>query len=83
MYNSVEQELWRIFTFYSLHGDPNQPEIMRPANFLRFAKDCQITSKKLTPTQIELEITRLVSVLRHAEKSILTSILRTNLLDAL
>lgn len=60
MNNSVEQELWRVFTFYSLHGDANQPELLRPANFLRFCKDCQITSKKLTPTAIELEITRLV-----------------------
>ena len=62
MYTSVEQELWRIFTFYSLHGDPNQPEILRPANFVRFCKDCQITSKKITPTSIELEITRLVRI---------------------
>jgi hypothetical protein len=60
MNNSVEQELWRVFTFYSLHGDANQPELLRPANFLRFCKDCQITSKKLTPTAIELEITRLI-----------------------
>lgn len=63
MYNSVENELWRIFTFYSLHGDANQPELLRPANFVKFCKDCQITSRKLTPTVIELEITRLVSLL--------------------
>jgi hypothetical protein len=60
MNNSVEQELWRVFTFYSIHGDANQPELLRPANFLRFCKDCQITSRKLTPTAIELEITRLI-----------------------
>ena len=58
IYNSIEQELWRIFTFYALHSDPTQPETIRPANFLRFAKDVQIVSKRLTAPTIELEITR-------------------------
>lgn len=57
----IEQELWRIFTFYSLHGDPTQPENMRPAHFLRFCKDCQILSRKINPTAIELEVSKLVS----------------------
>jgi len=55
----IEQELWRIFTFYSLHGDPTQPENMRPAHFLRFCKDCQILSRKINPTAIELEVSKL------------------------
>lgn len=25
----VEQELWNIFTYYTLHGDPLDPEHMR------------------------------------------------------
>jgi hypothetical protein len=57
----IEQELWRIFTFYSLHGDPLQPEALRPAHFLRFCKDTQILSKKINPTAIELEVSKLVS----------------------
>jgi hypothetical protein len=62
IYNSIEEELWRIFTFYALHSDPTMPEIMKPANFIRFCKDCQITSKKLTPSAVELEMTRQVSL---------------------
>ncbi len=61
MSSLIEQELWRIFTFYALHGDPMQPENLRPAHFLRFCKDCQILSKKLNPTVIELEVSRLVN----------------------
>ncbi len=63
LYASVQEELWRIFTFYALHGDANQPETMRPANFLRFCKDCQIVSKKINPTAVELEIARMVLLL--------------------
>ena len=61
-YQSIEKELWSIFTFYSLHSDPNEPEKLRPAHFVRFAKDCQITSKNITPTAVELEIARLARV---------------------
>eukprot|EP01031_Cornospumella_fuschlensis_P042197 gene42197-51532_t len=60
LFNSVEQELWRIFTFYALHADASQPDQMRPAIFLRFSKDCQIISKRLPPTAVELEVTRLL-----------------------
>lgn len=60
LYNSVEQELWRVFTFYALHADASQPEQMRPAIFLRFSKDCQIVSRKIPPTAVELEVTRLL-----------------------
>lgn len=61
MYNTIEEELWRIFTFYALHSDPTQPEIWRPATFVRFSRECQFISKKLTPTAVELEVTRVVS----------------------
>lgn len=56
---SVEQELWRIFTFYALHSDANNPDVWKIANFVRFAKDCQMVSTKLPVAQIELEIVRL------------------------
>lgn len=64
MANIIEQELWKIFTFYSLHGDSSQPEQLKPASFLKFCKDCQILSKKLNKTAIELEITKLVDILK-------------------
>jgi hypothetical protein len=57
---SIEQELWRIFTFYSLHYDANYPETWKVTPFIRFAKDCQITSSKFMVSELELEIVRLV-----------------------
>lgn len=47
--SAVEQELWRIFTFYALHNDAMYPEVMRIANFVRFARDCQLVSPKVRP----------------------------------
>ena len=52
-------ELWRIFTFYGLHTDATQPEVMRVASFVRFARDTQMLSPRLTSTMVELEIVRL------------------------
>ena len=52
-------ELWRIFTFYALHTDTTQPEVMRVTTFVRFARDTQMLSSRLTATMVELEIVRL------------------------
>ena len=63
-YNLLD-ELWSIFTLYSLLADPTNPEQLKVANFLRFAKDSQIISKKLTSTDVELELAKLVRDRRH------------------
>ena len=54
----VEGELWNIFTYYTLHSDPTQPEQFKVAKFMAFAKDCQIMSPSLTQAQINLVLTR-------------------------
>jgi hypothetical protein len=54
----VEQELWNIFTYYTLHSDPTHPEQLKVGKFMAFAKDCQIISPTLTQAQINLVLTR-------------------------
>ncbi len=61
MANLIELELWRVFSFYSLHSDPTMPEQLKVPSFIRFAKDSQIISPKLKGAIIELEIARVVS----------------------
>ncbi|CAN0146605.1 unnamed protein product, partial [Discosporangium mesarthrocarpum] len=41
--SDVEQELWNIFTFYTLHGNPLDLANLSITNLLRLARDCQIT----------------------------------------
>lgn len=65
IYNSIEEELWRIFSFYTLHADPISPNLMKLANFIRFCKDCQIISKKVTTYLIEIEVTKQVIILYY------------------
>ena len=31
----VEQELWNIYTFYTLHGNPLAPEYLKVSEWLR------------------------------------------------
>jgi len=64
--STIEAELWRIFTFYALHTDANIPDMWRINHFVRFAKDCQITSSKFMVSELELEIVRLVRNKRKA-----------------
>ena len=59
---TIEEELWNIFTNYSLHADPGTLDLLRPATFLRFVKDCQISSKHLSLTEVELEIAKLKGI---------------------
>lgn len=56
--SKVEEELWNIFTYYTLHSDPTQPEQLKMAKFMAFAKDCQILSPTLTQAQINIVLTR-------------------------
>jgi len=57
--HDVTEELWRIFTFYAMHADPTSPELLKVANFMRFAKDCQLVHPKRLPSAaLELELAR-------------------------
>lgn len=56
--SKVEEELWNIFTYYTLHSDPTQPEQLKLSKFVTFAKDCQILSPTLTQAQINIVLTR-------------------------
>ena len=42
------QELWNIFTFYTLHGNPLDPEHIRASQFVKLAKDTQIVGSVLS-----------------------------------
>ncbi len=56
--SEVEHELWKIFTYYTLHSDPTQPEHLKVANFIRFAKDSQIMCRHLTQADLQIELTK-------------------------
>jgi len=43
--SSVEAELWNVFTFYSLHGNPMDPEHMRKSQFLKLLRDCLVVRR--------------------------------------
>ena len=64
---TVQDELWRIFTFYTLNNDSTQPEHMKLSNFIKFAKDVQIVSTRFTSTQIELELAHILRGLRKGD----------------
>ena len=44
-HGSVEQELWNIFTFYTLHGNPMYPDLLKSSQFSKLCKQCLITRR--------------------------------------
>jgi len=42
---SVEEELWNVFTFYTLRGDPMDPEHMSKREFVKFCRDSLIVPR--------------------------------------
>ncbi len=36
----VVTELWNIYTYYSLHGDPLDPEHLRSSQLIKMFSDC-------------------------------------------
>lgn len=44
----IIEELWNIFSYYSLHADPIQPETIKISTFMKFVKDCQIFPDVIT-----------------------------------
>ena len=42
---TVEESLWNVFTFYTLRGDPMDPEHMSKREFVKFCRDCLIVPR--------------------------------------
>jgi hypothetical protein len=64
------QELWNIFTFYTLNGNPLDPEHMRATQWVKFCKDCGIvgphavTEAPAPITEADLHVSYTVEVTR-------------------
>lgn len=57
--DSVEEELWNIFTYYSLHGNPRDPSKLPCFQFLKLCRDSMVmdhtmTDRPLTQADIQL-----------------------------
>jgi len=50
----ILEELWNIFTYYSLHGNPKDPSRLATSQFSCFCKDCMI----FDPTMTEVSLTK-------------------------
>jgi len=51
---NIEEELWNIFTYYTLHGNPLDPEHIRASQFVKLTRDCQIIGTTLSEAEIPL-----------------------------
>lgn len=70
---SVEEELWRVFTYYSLRGDPSEPETIGSSQFVKFGRDALIVKRPKTSAAATSAEER---VKRQARKIVLAQIER-------
>ena len=50
----VRQELWNIFTYYTLHGNPRDPSRLNATQFLKLLRDSQL----FDPTMVSVPMTK-------------------------
>jgi len=59
---SIQEELWNIFTYYSLHGNPRDPSRINATQFYNFCRDAMLfdpsmTDSAMTQAQVQLTFT--------------------------
>ena len=57
---SVEQELWNIFTYYTLHGNPMYPDLLKASQFVKLCRDCRIVRSIDNPKGVTTAIANVV-----------------------
>ena len=58
----VEQELWNIFTYYTLHGNPMYPDLLKASQFCKMAKECLIMQSPKAPRGLSAAIVNVVYI---------------------
>ena len=54
---SINEELWRIFSFYSLEcGDKNDPEHLDSSQFLRFCQCCELVDDSAGMSEADINL---------------------------
>jgi hypothetical protein len=54
--DAVEQELYNIFTFYTLHGDARDPERLKATQFKNFASDIRVLAPGSHVRRADLDV---------------------------
>ena len=72
---SIQEELWNVFTYYSLHGNPRDPSRINATQFYNFCRDCMVfdssmTENAITQAQAQLTFAAQVRNLKEASKNI-------------
>ena len=68
--STVEQELWNIFTFYTLHGNPMYPDLLKASQFVKLARECNIIRPNVNAssrhvTQADVNVVYIMEVKRR------------------
>ena len=66
--STVEQELWNIFTFYTLHGNPMYPDLLKASQFVKLSRECNIIKTKgivSGVTQADVNVVYIIEVKRR------------------
>lgn len=58
---SLEEELWKIFTNYALHGNPLEPTMMSVQQFIRLCRETQLVSSARDAAQAQIAVTAQLS----------------------
>ncbi|CAM9330968.1 unnamed protein product [Chrysoparadoxa australica] len=64
--DEVEQEMWNIFTFYTLGGNDMDPTHVNITQLMRLVKDCEMLDATLAQADVHLLFTSMVKNRQHS-----------------
>ena len=65
---SMIEELWRIFTYYTMHSNSvNQPDVLKINNLTKLLSDTQIVMDRTKMRKFELQIIQCLRLMRPAD----------------
>ena len=68
--NTIEIELWNIFTCYTLHGSPRDPSRMNETQFLKLCKDTAVMNPSMVDFALNQATLHLIWTSEHLNSKV-------------
>jgi hypothetical protein len=84
MSESIQEELWNIFSYYSLHGNPRDPSRIMATQFYNFCRDALLFDPSMTEcalTQAETQLLFMAQIQAIKQASSTLTVAATGRLD--
>jgi hypothetical protein len=65
---SIQEELWNIYTYYSLRGNPRDPSHINATQFYKFCRDTLLFDRTMTDVPLTQAVAQLIFTTKQSQK---------------